>query len=70
MAAVSEMAEPEMSPKRKLATTLAAPSPPRRRPTSTCAKSTMYWATPASCISLPASMRSGMAISARMLIPW
>lgn len=41
MAAVSETAEPEMSPKRKLATTLDAPSPPRTRPTSTWAKSTM-----------------------------
>ena len=31
MAAVSETAEPEISPKIKLATTLDAPSPPRIR---------------------------------------
>jgi hypothetical protein len=69
MAAVSETAEPEMSPKRKLATTLEAPSPPRIRPTRTWAKSTSSRAMPAVCMSFPDRMSSGMAMSAKMLTP-
>ena len=63
IAAVSDTADPERSPKKKLATTLAAPNPPRMRPTSACAKLTSNLAIPATCISFPDRMSSGMAKS-------
>ena len=59
---MSEIAEPDTSPNRKLATTFEAPSPPRRRPTKACAKSTSSFAIPAECISFPDRISSGMAM--------
>ena len=66
-AAVVAGPEPEMAPKNRQASTVAAPSPPVIGPASVSAISTRRREMPAASISAPASTKAGKAISGKLL---
>ena len=68
--AASATAAPDMPAKIRLATTLACPRPPGKKPTSRRAKLKSRLVMPAVFISLAARMNRGMARSRKLLTPY
>ncbi len=69
IAAVSATAEPDMSAKMTLAPTSAMPSPPRIPPKMLVAKAASRVAIPLDDISVPVSIKSGIASRITLLVP-